>query len=128
MRVLIVDDSSFIREIVETALRHLGIKLHDVLHAADGRQAIAALELADARGETLDLILCDVHMPVMNGLDFLLERARLNLAPGVPVAMLTADATDPDLLGAISAGAQGHIAKPFTLRQMQTQVLSLIGP
>ena len=127
MRILIVDDSSIIREIVETALRHLGLELHDVIHASDGQEALAALERADARGDALDLILCDVHMPVMNGLDFLLERACRNLAPGVPVAMITADATDPDLLRAISAGAQGHIAKPFTLRQMQTQVLSLIS-
>jgi two-component system chemotaxis response regulator CheY len=127
MRILIVDDSNVVREIVETALRHLGLELHDVMHAANGQQGIAALDLADTRGEALDLILCDVHMPVMNGLDFLLEKARRNLAPGVPVAMITADATDPDLLRAICAGAQGHIAKPFTLRQMQTQVLSLIG-
>ena len=95
MKILIVDDSNVVREIVETALRHLGLELHDVMHAANGQQGIAALTLADTRGETLDLILCDVHMPVMNGLDFLMEKARLNLAPGVPVAMITAATTRP---------------------------------
>jgi two-component system chemotaxis response regulator CheY len=126
MRVLIVDDSLVMRKIVEGALRHSGIELTEVVQAANGVEALAALEQAAAQGQPLDLILCDVHMPVMDGLGFLIEKPRRNLAPGVPVVMITADGTDPHLLRAIAAGAQGYISKPFTLEQMQTSIAPLL--
>jgi two-component system chemotaxis response regulator CheY len=128
MRVLIVDDSVVMRRIVEGALRHSGLELTEVLGAANGVEALGALEQAAAQDRPLDLILCDVHMPVMDGLGFLIERPRRNLAPGVPVVMITADATDPHLLRAIAAGAQGYISKPFTLEQMQACVAPLLHP
>jgi two-component system chemotaxis response regulator CheY len=114
------------RMIVERALRQLGLGLGltEVLQAGNGGEALAALEAAAASNFPLDLILSDVHMPVMDGLHFLLERQLRNLAPGVPLVMITADATDPDLLWAIANGAQGFISKPFKLEQMQ----AIVGP
>jgi two-component system chemotaxis response regulator CheY len=109
--VLIVDDSVVMRKIVEGALRHAGLKLKEVLSAANGIEALAVLEQAAAQNHPLDLILCDVHMPIMDGLGFLIEKPRRNLAPGVPVVMITADGTDPHLLRAIVAGAQGYISE-----------------
>jgi two-component system chemotaxis response regulator CheY len=114
------------RKIVEAALRHASLDVSAVLHASNGLEGLAELERIGAHGESLDLILCDVHMPVMDGLGFLKERPRRNLAPGVPVVMITADSTDPYLLLAMAAGAQGYIAKPFTLEQMRTRVVSLM--
>ena len=107
VRVLIIDDSMVMRSILESALRHSGLDLAEALHAA---------------------ILCDMHMPVLNGLDFLLEKQRRNLAPGVPVVMITADASDPQVLDAVAAGAQGTISKPFTLERIKTCVASLLPP
>jgi two-component system chemotaxis response regulator CheY len=126
MRVLIVDDSVVMRRIVEGALRHSGLDLTEVLQAANGVEALAALEQASAADQPPGLILCDVHMPIMDGLGFLLERSRRGLVHGVPVVMITADATDPYLLRAIAAGAQGYISKPFTLGQMQATVASVL--
>jgi two-component system chemotaxis response regulator CheY len=126
MRVLIVDDSAVMRRIVEGALRHSGLELTEVLQAANGAEALATLERAAAEHQPFHLILCDVHMPILDGLGFLIEKPRRNLAPGVPVVMITADATDPHLLRAIAAGAQGYISKPFTLGQMQASVASLL--
>ena len=127
MRVLIIEDSVVMRKIVAAALHHAGIDVTEVRQAANGLQGLAALEQAAARGEPFHLILCDVHMPVMDGLGFLREKPRRNLAPGVPVVMITADASDPHLLQAIAAGAQGYIAKPFTLDQMQARLTSLVA-
>jgi two-component system chemotaxis response regulator CheY len=87
---------------------------------------LAALDHSEAEDRPLDLILCDVHMPKMNGLDFLLEKKRRNLAPGVPVVLVTADDRDPKLLQALSVGAQGFISKPFTQNQIETCVASLM--
>lgn len=128
VRILIIDDSVVMRKIVESALRHAGLELAEVLHSANGAEGLATLETLAAQGESLDLILCDVHMPVLNGLGFLLEKARRKLAPVVPVLMITADASDPHLLQSIAAGAHGYIEKPFTIEQMQTRVASLLSP
>ncbi len=128
VRVLIVDDSFVMRRILESALRLANLHLTEVLHAANGVEGLAALEESATENQPLNLILCDVHMPVMNGLDFLLEKQRRNLAPGVPLVMITADATDPQVLQAVAAGAQGAISKPFTLERIKTCVESLLPP
>jgi two-component system chemotaxis response regulator CheY len=126
VKVLIVDDSVVMRMIVERVLRQAGLDVEEVFYAANGVEGLAALEKTAASDEPLDLVLCDVQMPVMNGLDFLLEKQRRNLAPGVPVVMITAEGSDPQVLAAIAAGAQGYISKPFTMQQMQRSVASLL--
>ena len=126
MRVLIVDDSVVMRMIVERMLRHAGIHLDEVLQAANGVEGLAVLDHAAASGDQFDLILSDVHMPIMDGLEFLLEKLRRNLAPGVPFVMLTADCNDPSAIRAVAAGAQGFISKPFTVAQMQNSLASLL--
>jgi two-component system chemotaxis response regulator CheY len=128
VRVLIIDDSVVMRRILESALRHSDLDLAEALQAANGMEGLAALEESAAKGLPIDLILCDVHMPVLNGLDFLLEKQRRNLAPGVPVVMITADASDPQVLQAVASGAQGYISKPFTLERIKTCVASLLPP
>ena len=127
MRVLIIDDSAVMRKIVESALRHSGLRLDEVLQAANGMEGLAAIEKAASDDEPVDLILCDVHMPGMDGLGFLLDKPLRNLAPGVPVVMITADATDPHLLRAIAAGAQGYISKSFTVQQVRAILSSVLG-
>lgn len=126
MRVLIIDDSAVMRKIVESALRHSGLWLDEVLQAANGMEGLAAIEKAASHDEPLDLILCDVHMPGMDGLGFLLEKPLRDLAPKVPVVMITADAADPHLLRAIAAGAQGYISKPFTVQQVRAILSSVL--
>lgn len=126
MRVLIIDDSFVIRKIVESALRHADPGPIEVLHAANGLEGLAALERSEADRQPLDLILSDVHMPKMDGLAFLLEKQRRNLAPGVPVLMITADSSDPQIVAAVAAGAQGYISKPFTIREIQARIASLL--
>jgi two-component system chemotaxis response regulator CheY len=119
MRVLIIDDSVVMRSIVARALRQSVLEVDEVLEARNGSEGLAALEENTA---PLDLILCDVHMPLLDGTGFLLEKRNRNLAPGIPVIMITADTSDPYLLRAISAGADGYISKPFTLEQMQAGI------
>jgi two-component system chemotaxis response regulator CheY len=124
--VLIMDDSMVIRKVVESVLRLAGLGVDEVVFAANGLQGLEALERATGVGRELDLILSDVHMPVMDGLEFLLERQRRGLAAGVPVVMITADGTDPQVVAAMAAGAQGYISKPFTLEQIRECVASLL--
>jgi two-component system chemotaxis response regulator CheY len=125
MRVLIIDDSVVMRRIVEDALRHAGLDITEVLQASNGTQGLAAIETEAALGQTIDLILCDVHMPAMDGVGFMQEVAKRNLVPGVPIVMMTGDSADPYLIRAIATGAHSYIAKPFTLQQVRAALASL---
>jgi two-component system chemotaxis response regulator CheY len=127
LRVLIVDDSLVMRMIVERVLRQVGLDVEEVVHAANGAEGLAALERDAASAVPLDLILSDLHMPVMDGLDFLREKQRRNLATGVPVVMITAEGNTSEVAKAFAAGAVGFISKPFTLGQMQSSVAFLMA-
>lgn len=123
MRALIVDDSAVMRKVIERALRQAGLELTDVLQASNGEEA---LQMLRESSEELSLILSDINMPVMDGLQFLESRKQENLAPGVPVVMITTEGNEAFVMRAIAAGAQGYICKPFTADQVKVRVLPLL--
>jgi two-component system, chemotaxis family, chemotaxis protein CheY len=118
VRVLIVDDSSVMRKIVERSLRQAGIDLTQVLEAGNGAEALATLQTSP-----VDLILCDINMPVMDGLEFIKQLPGVENAKGVPVIMITTEGSEAHVVQALSAGARGYIRKPFTPEQVKTQVI-----
>jgi two-component system chemotaxis response regulator CheY len=122
-----MDDSVVIRRVVESVLRQADLGLEEAVTAANGLEGLAALERAEAEGRPVDLVLSDLHMPAMDGLEFLLERERRGLARGVPVVMITADGSDPQVMAAMAAGAQGYISKPFTLDEIRACVESVLA-
>jgi len=119
---LIVDDSSVMRKIVERALRQAGISLEEVIEAASG---LEALKLLGHR--RVDLILSDINMPNMDGLEFIRQLRAQRLAPDVPVVMITTESSEEHVRDAIAAGAQGYIRKPFTPDQVKDRILPLFG-
>jgi two-component system chemotaxis response regulator CheY len=121
VRALIVDDSSVMRKIVERALTQAGVELSAVLEAASGVEALEVL-----RGQQVDLILSDINMPHMDGLEFVRQKKAQNLAPDVPVVMITTESSEDHVREAIAAGAHGYIRKPFTADQVKERVLPLL--
>jgi two-component system, chemotaxis family, chemotaxis protein CheY len=126
LRVLIIDDSAVMRKVIERALRQAGLELTEVLEAANGEEALQALRKDGAAAVSLELIMSDINMPVMDGLQFLELRRNEKLAQGVPVVMITTEGSEQAVLRAISAGAQGYICKPFTAEQVKARVLPLV--
>lgn len=124
MRALIVDDSTVMRKVVERSLRQAGIALSSVLEASNGLEALDVLRSSP----NLDLIVSDINMPAMDGLQFLEQRRKEGLAPAVPVIMVTTEASEPLVLRALAAGARGYICKPFTTEQIRDRVLPLLTP
>lgn len=112
------------RKVIERSLRQAGIDLTDVLQAGNGEEALAALR-ADTP-QRLDLILSDINMPIMDGIQFLQQRQAEDLAKDVPVVMITTEGSRPLVLGAIAAGAKAYICKPFTADQIKERVLPLL--
>jgi two-component system chemotaxis response regulator CheY len=119
---LIVDDSSVMRKIVERSLRQAGITLTKVFEAGNGAEALAVL--AENR---VELILCDINMPVMDGLEFVKSLSGVPNAAGVPVVMITTEGSEAHVVQALSSGARGYIRKPFTPDQVKEQVIPVLA-
>src|SRR5262245_54410557 len=119
---LIVDDSSVMRKIVERSLRQAGIKLGNVYEAGNGAEALAVLS-----EHPVHLILCDINMPVMDGLEFVKQLAGVHNAKDVPVVMITTEGSESHVVQALSAGARGYIRKPFTAEQVKEHVIPVLG-
>jgi len=122
VRALIVDDSSVMRKIVERSLNQAGIKLAKVFEAGNGAEALAVLQ-----ENKVDIVLCDINMPVMDGLEFIKQLASVENAKGVPVVMITTEGSESHVVQALSSGARGYIRKPFTLEQIRERVLPILA-
>ena len=108
-RVLVIDDSSTMRKIVSRALRQAGLDFDEILEAADGQDALNLLE-----NEKVDLILSDINMPNMDGIEFLRQKREIDAIKDIPVVMITTEG-GADIIGeAKELGAAGNIKKPFT--------------
>lgn len=112
------------RKVIERALHQAGLDISEVLQASNGEEGLQVLR--QDSGNSLALILSDINMPVMDGLQFLDQRRKENLAQGVPVVMITTEGSEPFVLRAIAAGAQGYICKPFTAEQVKARVVPLL--
>lgn len=122
IRALIVDDSSVMRKIVERSLRQAGLDISQVLEAGNGAEGLAAVQ-----NNKVDLILCDINMPVMDGLEFVKQLAGVENAKGVPVVMITTEGSEGHVVQALSAGARGYLRKPFTADQVKEHVLPVLA-
>jgi two-component system chemotaxis response regulator CheY len=122
LKVLIVDDSAVMRKIVERALRQAGLEITEVLEASNGAEGLVQVEKG-----SLDMILSDINMPVMDGLEFLKNLATMESAKGVPVVMITTEGSEARVVEALSAGARGYLRKPFTPEQVKERVAPLLG-
>jgi two-component system chemotaxis response regulator CheY len=110
------------RKIVERSLRQAGIEMTDVFQAGNGAEAMALLQ-----EQTVDLILCDINMPVMDGLEFIKQLPGVPNAKGVPVVMITTEGSEAHVVEALSCGARGYIRKPFTPEQVKEHVMPVLA-
>jgi two-component system chemotaxis response regulator CheY len=119
-RILLVDDSSSVRQVAGIALRRAG---YDTLEATNGREALDFLD-----GPKLSLIISDVNMPVMNGIEFLKAVKQHPTSKFTPVIMLTTEAGDDLKAQGRAAGAKAWIVKPFQPQILIDAVAKLILP
>jgi len=119
--VLIVDDSSVMRKIVGRSLRQAGLDVGQVLEASNGSEALSL-----ARENSLDLILSDINMPLMDGLEFVKQLRGIESAQRTPVVMITTEAGEAHVVQALSLGASAYIRKPFTPEQIKERVVPLL--
>lgn len=112
IRILVVDDSSTSREILKGMLKKLGFSRF--VECMDGEKSVETLIDCEARGEPVDLIISDIRMPRMDGLQLLNFVRKAYTRPNVPVILVTAEGEKKTVIEAIKAGATSYLLKPFT--------------
>jgi two-component system chemotaxis response regulator CheY len=105
-RILVVDDSTTMRQMVSFTLTDAG---HEVTEAADGNKA-----LAEAKGKKFDLVITDVNMPGMNGIDLVKSLRALDEFKFTPILVLTTESGQDVKSRGREVGATGWIVKPFS--------------
>jgi two-component system chemotaxis response regulator CheY len=123
LNVLIVDDSSAIRKILVRVLSQTDLPIKKVHEANDGAEALKIVEAND-----VSLILSDINMPNVDGLELL---QKLRLTPkwkDLSVVMITTEGSQAKVMEAVQLGAKGYVRKPFTADQIKEKVLACLKP
>ncbi len=119
--VLIVDDSAAIRKILQRVLMQAEVALGKIYEAGDGVEALESLKT-----NKVGLILSDINMPNMDGLQFLGRLKASSEWKSVPVVMITTEGSQQKVMEAVQLGAAGYVRKPFTAEQIKDKLVGLI--
>jgi two-component system chemotaxis response regulator CheY len=119
--VMIVDDSAAIRKILRRVLAQAEVPVGEVYEASDGIEAFAALKKTP-----VGLILSDVNMPNMDGIELLSKLKADEQLKRVPVVMITTEGSHARVMQALELGAAGYVKKPFTAEQIKEKLTGII--
>jgi len=122
-KILLVDDSLVIRKMLRRVLVDCKLAIEEIVEAGDGAQALEML-----KAHTIDLVLCDVNMPVMGGLEFLEQLHGHAEWSAIPVVMVTTEGAQDSVMKAVKLGAKGYIRKPFTHDEVKLKLHELLSP
>lgn len=117
--ILTIDDAASVRQMVSFVLKQSG---YDVIEAVDGRDALQKL----TSGQKVDLIITDLNMPNMGGIDLIKAARGLPSCKFVPILMLTTESNDARKQEGKLVGASGWIVKPFKPEQLMAVVKKVL--
>src|SRR5947207_190070 len=121
--VLIVDDSSAIRKVLRQMLQGAELGLGHVYEARDGREALEILKV-----DKVDVILSDINMPNMDGIELLSALQSDRMLKSIPMIMITTEGSQDRVLRALDLGASGYIRKPFNIKQIKDKLTAIVEP
>ncbi len=122
-KVLVVDDSALIHQMYRLVLTRYNCTIAD---AMNGQEALEVLALQN----DIELILLDINMPVMNGLQFLEKASPLGIISRIPVIIISTEGKEEDTIRGLKLGARGYLKKPFQpacLHEMIEKIFKLPG-
>ncbi len=117
-KIMTVDDSASIRQLISFTLRDAG---YEVIEACDGKEALAKLN-----GTPVQMLISDINMPNMNGIDLIRSIRSNPVHRFMPIIMLTTESQDSKKQEGKSAGATGWIVKPFKPDQLLVVVKKVL--
>jgi len=120
IKILLVDDSSTIRRMQKTTLAKIGYS--DIDESEDGKDALEKMA-----ANNYGLVLLDLNMPVMDGLECLKKIKGNDSLKDVPVIIVTSESDKSKIIEAITAGASNYLVKPFLPDSLQDKIISVLG-
>ena len=120
--VLIVDDSPAMRGFIRRVMNLSGFELSECLEASHGEDALAQLHK-----HAVDVVLTDINMPRMDGEEMLRRLDSEGLLQGLPVVVISTDATRDRIRRMLELGASGYISKPFTPEALREELERVLG-
>jgi len=124
-RILIVDDSEIIRKIVRKSIGMSGLDVGEIFEAENGVQALKVLD-----NEWVDIVLADLNMPEMSGMELVEKMSSDNLLVSIPVVIVSSEHSETRIEELKKKGIRAYIKKPFrpeNFRDIVTEVLGTIG-
>jgi two-component system, chemotaxis family, chemotaxis protein CheY len=121
--ILVVDDSAAIRKILQRVLRQTGMEIRTIHEAGDGQEALAMLKVHRPA-----LILTDINMPKMDGLQLLAAVKAVEAWRDIPIVMITTEGGETKVGEAVKLGAAGYVRKPFTADQIKEKLAGILEP
>ncbi len=115
--ILVIDDSASLRKVVGMSLVGAG---YNVIEAGDGKEALALLD-----GRQINMAICDVNMPNMNGIEFVVAAKKVSAYKFMPILMLTTEGQEEKKAQGKAAGAKAWMLKPFSPTQLVSAVAKL---
>lgn len=122
-KILIVDDSATMRKIIMRVLRQADYKIETILEAANGVEGLQRL----VSDPDIQLILSDINMPEMNGIDFVKAVRTKHDKAKMPMVMITTEGGEGMVKSAMECGANGYVTKPFTPDSIREALQALFG-
>jgi two-component system, chemotaxis family, chemotaxis protein CheY len=121
--VLVVDDSAAIRKILQRVLRQTGMAIRTIHEAGDGQEALELLKT-----QSVHLVLTDINMPKMDGIQLLGALKASSQWQKIPVVMITTEGGETKVGEAVRLGAAGYVRKPFTADQIKEKLAGILEP
>ena len=120
--ILIVDDSFSMRAVIRKIITLSGFKVDQYFEAQNGREALDLLA-----NQWVDVIISDINMPEMNGIDFLKHLKQDDLFKDIPIIFVTTEGSKERIEEAAKEGAGGFLKKPFLPEELRKMLHDLVG-
>lgn len=120
--ILIVDDSALTRTVMERTVRMCGVEISEIRAAGHGKEALEVLE-----SFWPDIVFCDINMPVMDGLQFVLALKGSTEWNDLPVVIVSTEGSETRMEELRRNGVQGYIRKPFAPEDVAEMIQQILG-
>ena len=122
--ILLVDDSATVRAVISKALTLAGVDINELYQAGNGQEALDVLEK-----DWVDLVFCDISMPVMDGEELVTAMNENGMIQSIPVVIVSSAGSEPRVARLKEKGVKDYIQKPFTperIREVVDQVMGVV--
>ncbi|MBA3015656.1 MAG: response regulator [Proteobacteria bacterium] len=119
--ILVVDDSETMRAVIKKTVAMSGVQIGDIREAANGKEALQVLQ-----DVWIDVVLSDINMPVMGGVEFLREVKRDEVLRNIPVIFVSTEASQARIDEVTTLGAAGYVKKPFMPEKIRDILLDVL--